>query len=78
VQELAKHGIHCTELPDGVIIHGKGALSQQKDPVIDGHFDHRIVMSFAAAALGSPVPVEITTAECAAVTYPGFLKTIIG
>jgi 3-phosphoshikimate 1-carboxyvinyltransferase len=78
VKELAKLGIHCTELPDGVIIHGKGALSPQKDPVIDGHFDHRIVMSFAAAALGSPVHVEITTAECAAVTYPGFLKTIIG
>jgi 5-enolpyruvylshikimate-3-phosphate synthase len=35
-------------------------------------------MSFAAAALGSPVPVEITTAECAEVTYPGFMKIITG
>jgi 3-phosphoshikimate 1-carboxyvinyltransferase len=77
-KELAKLGIYCTELPDGIVIHGKGALSPQRNPIIDGHYDHRIVMSFASAALGSPVPVEITTAECAAVTYPGFMKTIIG
>jgi len=77
-QELAKLGIRCTELPDGLVIHGKGALSPPETPVIDGHGDHRIVMSFAAAALGSPVPVEITTAECAAVTYPGFIEKIIG
>jgi 3-phosphoshikimate 1-carboxyvinyltransferase len=77
-QELAKLGIHCTELPDGLVIHGKGALSPKENPVIDGHNDHRIVMSFAAAALGSPVPVEITTAECAAVTYPGFIEKVIG
>jgi len=77
MQELAKLGIHCTELPDGLVIHGKGALSVMKTPVIDGRGDHRIVMSFAAAALGSPVPVEITTAECAAVTYPGFIEKII-
>jgi 3-phosphoshikimate 1-carboxyvinyltransferase len=76
-QELAKLGICCTELPDGLVIHGKGALSLSKTPVIDGHNDHRIVMAFAVAALGSPVPVEITTAECAAVTYPGFIDRVI-
>jgi 3-phosphoshikimate 1-carboxyvinyltransferase len=77
-QELAKLGISCTELPDGIVIHGKGALSPPENPVIDGHGDHRIVMSFAVAALGSPVPVEITTAECAAVTYPGFIDRVVG
>ena len=77
-QELAKLGIRCTELPDGLIIHGKGALSPPENPVIEGHGDHRIVMAFAVAALASPVPVEITAAECAAVTYPGFIDGIIG
>jgi len=72
--ELAKLGVNCTERPDGIIIHGKGALSPVKNPVIDGHGDHRIVMAFAVAAAGSPVPVNITTAECAAVTYPGFFE----
>ena len=75
--ELAKSGVSCTELPDGLIIHGKGGLSPpEKNCIIDGHGDHRIVMAFAAAALGSPVPVEITTAECAAATYPGFLDLL--
>jgi len=72
--ELAKLGVDCTERPDGLIIHGKGALSPVENPVIDGHGDHRIVMAFAAAAAGSPVPVQITTAECAEVTYPGFFE----
>ncbi|MCL2196733.1 MAG: 3-phosphoshikimate 1-carboxyvinyltransferase [Treponema sp.] len=74
--ELAKLGVCCTELPDGVIIHGKGALSPSGNPVIDGHNDHRIVMAFAVSALGSPVPVEITSSECADVTYPGFLSIL--
>ena len=72
--ELAKLGVNCTEKPDGLVIHGKGALSPpEKTPIIEGHGDHRVVMAFAAAALGSPVPIEITTAESASVTYPGFL-----
>jgi len=75
-QELAKLGVKSTERPDGLVIHGKGAVFPQKTPIIDGHGDHRIVMAFAAAALGSPVPIEITTAESAAVTYPGFLSLL--
>jgi 3-phosphoshikimate 1-carboxyvinyltransferase len=78
-RELAKLGVKCTERPDGLVIHGNEALSPEKgalSPVIDGCGDHRIVMAFAAAALGSPIPVEITSAESAAVTYPGFLSTL--
>jgi len=76
-QELAKLGVECTELPDGLIIHGKGAIFPPTNtPVIDGHGDHRIVMAFAAAALGGKTPIEITSAESAAVTYPGFLELI--
>jgi 3-phosphoshikimate 1-carboxyvinyltransferase len=81
-QELAKLGVRCTELPDGLIIHGKGSLFTSINPVpasipvIEGHGDHRIVMAFAAAALGSPCPIEITTAESANVTYPGFLEML--
>jgi len=74
-QELAKLGVSCTEKPDGLVIHGKGFLSVIEN-VINGHGDHRIVMAFAAAALGCPTPIEITTAESAAVTYPGFLELL--
>ncbi|MDR0465597.1 MAG: 3-phosphoshikimate 1-carboxyvinyltransferase [Treponema sp.] len=77
VKELAKLGVSCTELPDGLIIHGKGFLSALEKTVIEGHGDHRIVMAFAVAALGANFPIEITTAECADVTYPGFLNLLV-
>ncbi|MCL2185669.1 MAG: 3-phosphoshikimate 1-carboxyvinyltransferase [Treponema sp.] len=73
--ELAKLGVNNTELPDGLIVHGKGKIRPVGGEVlIDGHGDHRIVMAFSVAALGSPVPFKITTAESAAVTYPGFFE----
>jgi 3-phosphoshikimate 1-carboxyvinyltransferase len=71
--ELAKLGVRCTERPDGLIIHGKPPLN---GGTIDGHGDHRIVMAFAAAALGASGPVEIRGAESAAITYPGFLELL--
>jgi 3-phosphoshikimate 1-carboxyvinyltransferase len=77
--ELAKLGVKCTERPDGLVIHGESSLLPPPSslfPVIDGHGDHRIVMAFACAALGSPVPLEIAGAESAAVTYPGFLQLL--
>jgi 3-phosphoshikimate 1-carboxyvinyltransferase len=75
--ELAKLSVNCKELPDGLVIHGKGSPPPAgKIPVIDGRGDHRIVMAFAAAALGCAGPVEITSAESAAVTYPGFLDLL--
>jgi len=80
VQELAKLGVRCTELPDGLIIHGKvnsgDGLSPPENTIIEGHGDHRIVMAFSIAGLGCSVPIEITSAECADITYPGFLTLI--
>ena len=75
--ELAKLSVECTELPDGIIIHGKGKIRPISENIhINGHSDHRIVMAFSVAALGSPVPIVITTAESAAVTFPGFFDLI--
>ncbi|MCL2277317.1 MAG: 3-phosphoshikimate 1-carboxyvinyltransferase [Treponema sp.] len=77
--ELAKLGVKCAETPDGLIVHGKGNLLSFENhdggfPVINGHGDHRIVMAFAAAALGCPAPIAITDAECTDVTYPCFFS----
>jgi 3-phosphoshikimate 1-carboxyvinyltransferase len=71
--ELAKLGVRCTELPDGLIVHGKGGMD---GGCVDGRGDHRIVMAFAAAALSAQAPIEIDSAESAAVTYPGFLDLL--
>ena len=74
-RELGKLGVTCTERPDGLVIHGE-AGSGVSGGAVDGHGDHRIVMAFAAAALGASGPVEIAGAESASVTYPGFLELL--
>jgi 3-phosphoshikimate 1-carboxyvinyltransferase len=43
---------------------------------VSGHRDHRVVMALAVAALGGAGPLEITGAESADVTYPGFLQLL--
>jgi 3-phosphoshikimate 1-carboxyvinyltransferase len=80
-EELAKLGVECTERPDGLVIHGSPRAGGKGPPaggLINGHGDHRIVMAFAAAALGAAGPVEIEGAESAGVTYPGFLELLDG
>jgi 3-phosphoshikimate 1-carboxyvinyltransferase len=72
--ELGKLGVKVTERPDGLIVHGTGKIPGGRR--IDGHGDHRVVMAFAAAALGARNPIEIGDAECAAVTYPGFWELL--
>jgi 3-phosphoshikimate 1-carboxyvinyltransferase len=71
--ELGKLGVKVTELPDGLVIHGAGGIG---GGAIDSRGDHRVAMAFAAAALGAEGPVEIDGAQCAAVTYPGFLELL--
>jgi 3-phosphoshikimate 1-carboxyvinyltransferase len=69
-RELAKFGVKCTELPDGLVVHGKGALFPS--PEIDGSGDHRVIMALAVAALGSPTPVIMRNTGNTDVSYPGF------
>jgi 3-phosphoshikimate 1-carboxyvinyltransferase len=71
--ELGKLGVNVTERSDGLIVHGAAAPRGGR---IDGHGDHRIIMAFAAAALGASGPIEIDGAQSAAVTYPGFLELL--
>jgi 3-phosphoshikimate 1-carboxyvinyltransferase len=76
--ELGKLGVRATERPDALIIHGQAAGDPPgvRGGKIDSHGDHRIVMAFAAAALGASGPIEISGAESAGVTYPGFLELL--
>jgi 3-phosphoshikimate 1-carboxyvinyltransferase len=81
-EELGKLGVKTTERPDGLVIHGRGGIPADtsrknlgnRTIKTDGHGDHRIVMALACAALGSSLPIEITGAESAAISYPGFLE----
>ncbi len=66
--ELKKLGADIEELEDGLIIR-KSRLS---GGIVEGHGDHRAVMALAVAGLRTGGDLVITTAESAAVTFPGF------
>lgn len=72
-QELSKLGADIEELPDGLIIHGGKQLQGCR---VEGHGDHRVVMSLAIAALGGKGETEITDAEAVDITYPGFFSQL--
>ena len=71
-RELGKLGVETWERPDGLVIRGRPL----NGGAVEGHGDHRVVLALAAAALGAAGPVEIDSAESAAVTYPGFLELL--
>ncbi|MFO8065935.1 MAG: 3-phosphoshikimate 1-carboxyvinyltransferase [Spirochaetia bacterium] len=91
-RELTKMGGAVEERPDGLRIvpaalaaggdgmHGGESTTAGTPPLrgaaVDGHSDHRVVMALAVAALGAAGATEISTAEAAAVTFPGFFDLL--
>jgi 3-phosphoshikimate 1-carboxyvinyltransferase len=77
-EELGKLGVPVEERPGGLVIHGtlKGVTADRPVRELSGRGDHRVVMALAAAALGGAGPLEISGAESAGVTYPGFLRLL--
>lgn len=71
--ELAKFGVQCSELDDGIEVNGRP--SQELDEAKDGVFcydDHRVAMSFSVLSVASPHPVLILERECVGKTWPGW------
>ncbi|OXU14515.1 3-phosphoshikimate 1-carboxyvinyltransferase [Sedimentisphaera salicampi] len=66
---LSKIGADIEELPDGLIIRGGNKLSSGE---VSGHYDHRIIMSMAVAAIAGGIELDIDTAEAVDVTFPTF------
>jgi 3-phosphoshikimate 1-carboxyvinyltransferase len=71
-QELTKLGARVTELPDGLVIE----QSKLTGAEVDGHDDHRVVMSLAIAGCSIPGQTVIRTAEAAAITIPTFAQSM--
>lgn len=67
-EELETMGADIEELPDGLVVRE----SRLKGAVVNGHADHRVVMSLAIAAMAATGETIIEGAEAADVTYPGF------
>lgn len=70
-RELRKMGGIVEELPDGMIVTGTQLHGSNE---LESYDDHRIGMALAVAALNADSPSIINGIECAAVTYPDFVK----
>jgi pentafunctional AROM polypeptide len=70
--ELAKFGVTCRELEDGIEIDGKGMAIQQAREPIHCYDDHRVAMSFAVLATVAPGGTVVTERECTGKTWPGW------
>ena len=69
-QELTKMGAKIEELEDGLIIEG----SNLHPAIVNGHGDHRIIMSLCIAGMALNGETIVENAGDFAVTYPGFIK----
>lgn len=72
-EQLAKFGVHCRELDDGIIVAGKKLteLSQPSEGIFC-YDDHRVAMSFSVLSIVAPGPVLILERECTGKTWPGW------
>ncbi|EGS23222.1 pentafunctional arom polypeptide-like protein [Thermochaetoides thermophila DSM 1495] len=71
--QLAKFGVQCNELEDGIEVIGK-PYQELRNPVegIYCYDDHRVAMSHSVLSTISPHPVLILERECTAKTWPGW------
>lgn len=71
--ELAKFGVTCRELPDGIEVDGihYASLSQPRGGV-GCYDDHRVAMSFSVLGTVCPHGTLIQERECVGKTWPGW------
>ncbi|MDR5682450.1 MAG: 3-phosphoshikimate 1-carboxyvinyltransferase [Armatimonadota bacterium] len=72
VSNLRAIGVDCTELPDGLVVHG-GRIRGGR---VRSAGDHRIAMAFAVAGLLSERGVTIDDVACVATSFPGFAQAL--
>lgn len=69
-EELQKMGALISETPDGLVIHGAPLHAA----IVESHYDHRVALSLAVAALATPGETTIQNTNCIAKSYPNFLN----
>jgi 3-phosphoshikimate 1-carboxyvinyltransferase len=74
--ELATLGASVEERPDALVVHGRE--NDLRGTAVDGHGDHRVVMSLAVAGLIAEGETTIRGAEHADVSFPEFFETLAG
>ena len=76
IDQLAKFGVICREIEDGLKVDGKGLDLQVPSQGIHCYDDHRVAMSFSVLCLVSKNPVTILEKDCTAKTWPGWWDTM--
>lgn len=71
-------GVEVEELPDGIIIHGRGGEKVPGGATVASHLDHRIAMSFAVLGLVAQQPVTVDDARPIATSFPDFVSLMTG
>jgi len=72
VEGLRACGVDAEELPDGLVVRGRGPKSVRGDAEIRTLGDHRIAMSFLVLGMASKEPVIVDEAEMIATSFPDF------
>lgn len=70
--ELAKFGVVCRELEDGIEIDGRGLEINAAKGGIHCYDDHRVAMSLSVLGLIAPGNTLILDRECTGKTWPGW------
>ncbi len=76
VAGLRAIGVAVEELPDGMIVDGRGGDPLPGGATIASLLDHRIAMSFAVAGLASRAPVTIDDMSPVATSFPDFVALL--
>ncbi len=69
VTELKKLSADITETDDGLVVRQSSLVGS----LVHSHDDHRMAMSLAVAGLGASGETIVSSTECVAKTFPGFL-----
>ncbi|KAL8892387.1 MAG: hypothetical protein Q9215_000661 [Flavoplaca cf. flavocitrina] len=75
--ELAKFGVTCRQLDDGIEVDGIPYTSLRKPPGgVHCYDDHRVAMSFSVLGTVAPHGTLIQERECVGKTWPGWWDTL--
>ncbi len=69
---LSVNGVEAEELPDGFIVHGRGAGGVPGGGLVTTRHDHRIAMSALVMGMAARAPVSVDDVAMIATSYPVF------
>jgi 3-phosphoshikimate 1-carboxyvinyltransferase len=73
IEGLRRMGVEVQELPDGMVIEGRGRLAPA---VLESEGDHRLAMAWAIAALCAESETTVAGAEAVDISYPAFWRDL--